>query len=217
MVLGKIFEKHLIPMFLDMICICFWKRHWKWDLLLASPQTVTNFTGRDLKIFFKCQFFRMTISAQNRQSVLFIDSLNFLLCSLDKLPKTFGLATDVKKAYFPHFFNIDANLNEQLDHLPAPHYYGMEGKSPEEYKKFLSWHNDNEKTPFCLRSALLEYCEMDVRILREACAEFRRLLIAETDLDPFAVSATLAKLTMIVYQYKFLPERTLVNIPGNLH
>jgi hypothetical protein len=38
----------------------------------------------------------------------FIDSYNFLPCALAKIPAAFGL-TELKKGYFPHFFNTEQN------------------------------------------------------------------------------------------------------------
>ena len=53
-----------------------------------------------------------------------IDSINFIPMALSKLPKTFGLS-ELKKGYFPHFFNTPENQNYVGDY-PAQKYFGDE-------------------------------------------------------------------------------------------
>jgi hypothetical protein len=155
----------------------------------------------------------MKIHGRDLHSCKFIDSLNFLLVPLSKLPRTFNLSDDLSKLYFPHAFNLKANLNVELSHLPPKEYYGMEHRSAEENAKFNLWYEANCSQSFCLRRDLIEYCEVDVRILREACCKFRQLIMSLTKLDPFAISTTIASLTMKIYQTLFLKERSLVCVP----
>lgn len=159
--------------------------------------------------------FRMKIAGRGRHTIEFIDSLNFLLAPLTQLPKTFGLDSDTRKKYFPHFYNTDANLNVRLNRLPDVKYYGFESMAETERKSFLEWHHLNRNQPFCLRDELPIYCEMDVRILRQSCCKFRSLILAQTGLDPFRTSATIAKLTMQIFQYRFLELGTIANVPEN--
>ncbi|KAL5014751.1 hypothetical protein ScPMuIL_009021 [Solemya velum] len=53
-----------------------------------------------------------------------LDSLNFLPMKLAALPKAFGLK-ELKKGYFPHFFNTTAN-QKYVGPYPDPHYYGID-------------------------------------------------------------------------------------------
>jgi hypothetical protein len=53
-----------------------------------------------------------------------IDSLNFLPMPLAAMPKTFGEA-EIKKGYFPHFFNKTENWN-YIGPLPNPEMYGAD-------------------------------------------------------------------------------------------
>jgi hypothetical protein len=99
-------------------------------------------------------FFSMKITGHNLQTVRFIDSLNFLLCALSKLPKTFGLPEDLRKSYFPYFWNCAENLDVKLDKLPPPKYYGIHSKPPAEVDAFKKWYRQNRNQPFCLRDAL---------------------------------------------------------------
>ena len=46
--------------------------------------------------------------------VKFIDSYNYLPFALAKMPSAFGMK-ELKKGYFPHFFNTEANHNYTWD------------------------------------------------------------------------------------------------------
>ena len=78
----------------------------------------------------------------NFANVTIKDSLNFIPMALSKFPKTFGLA-ELKKGYFPHFFNIKENQNYK-GKFPQPDAYGFKFMSVEESKKFLIWHKEKE-------------------------------------------------------------------------
>ncbi|WP_370606092.1 DNA polymerase, partial [Solemya velum gill symbiont] len=53
-----------------------------------------------------------------------LDSLNFLPMKLSQLPISFGLA-ELKKGWFPHFFNTRKN-QEYVGDYPQPNYYGVD-------------------------------------------------------------------------------------------
>ena len=53
--------------------------------------------------------------------IRFIDSLNFIQDHLSAFPKTFGL-TEMKKGYFPHYFNTPENQN-YIGAIPDKKYY----------------------------------------------------------------------------------------------
>ena len=62
--------------------------------------------------------------------IKFRDSLNFLPMPLKALPKTFGL-TELKKGYFPHFFNRKENQH-YVGPLPPIENYDPDGMSTKE-------------------------------------------------------------------------------------
>ena len=59
-----------------------------------------------------------------------IDSLNFLPMPLSHFPKCFEL-NELKKGYFPHYFNIPENQNVKMNGLPDVDYYDPNSMSNE--------------------------------------------------------------------------------------
>jgi len=53
-----------------------------------------------------------------------IDSHNFVASPLSAFPKTFGL-NELKKGYFPHYFNTNENQN-YIGPIPDVKYYGAD-------------------------------------------------------------------------------------------
>ena len=76
-----------------------------------------------------------------KNKLRFIDSLNFFLCPLAKLSKTFSI--DTIKGYFPHKFNIPSNCN-YIGSIPEPFMYGDYNMKPEEKLAFDKWYADNK-------------------------------------------------------------------------
>ena len=68
-------------------------------------------------------------------SIRFIDSLNFLQMPLKSFPETFGL-NELKKGYFPHYFNKECNKN-YVGPMPSKKHYGYNQMKPDERAKFL--------------------------------------------------------------------------------
>jgi hypothetical protein len=67
----------------------------------------------------------------------FIDSLNFLLCALTKMPAAFGLS-EMKKGYVPHFFNKEENRH-YVGPYPAAEFYNPDCMSIANRKAFYTW------------------------------------------------------------------------------
>ena len=157
-----------------------------------------------------------------------LDSLNFLPMKLSKLPKTFGL-TELKKGWFPHFFNRRENEN-YVGPYPDAKQYGVDFMSTEERSAFLSWHKEKENEVFDFKAEMLAYCQSDVCILTQACLKFRELLFNATGtrvevenengereeivvggVDPFAC-CTIASVCSKVFKTKFLEESLVVTL-----
>ena len=113
-----------------------------------------------------------------------IDSINFLLMALAKLPEMFELK-ELRKRYFPHLFNKKENQNVVLDGLPDLQFYNPDAMKPEDRDTFLTWYDKHKGVRFDFRHELLEYCRSDVDILRRCCLKFREDFMKITKIDPF--------------------------------
>ena len=72
-----------------------------------------------------------------------IDSHNFVASPLSALPKTFGL-NELKKGYFPHYFNTNENQN-YTGPIPDTKYYGSDTMNKPAREAFLKWHAEKVK------------------------------------------------------------------------
>ena len=148
-----------------------------------------------------------------------IDSINFIPMSLSKMPKTFGL-NELKKGYFPHFFNTPDNQNYIGDY-PTANFYGTDFMSVEENVKFLEWHEGQKYKTFNLQTELEEYCRSDVDILLKSCLKFRELFMlitthsdCENGIDSFINSLTMPSVCHEVYRKLFMPSDSIALIPA---
>ena len=117
--------------------------------------------------------------------IRFIDSLSFFQMPLCAFPKTFGL-TELKKGYFPHKFNIPEHQT-YVGIVPALDYYMPETMSPEGKQALEKWHQEQRANNmvFDFQQELVEYCESDVRLLKQGCLTFKRLFEAQAGFNPF--------------------------------
>ena len=138
--------------------------------------------------------------------IRFIDSLNFFAMPLKDFPKTFGLKlfkkdeagnliTDengnyiedpLAKGYYPHLFNRREN-EDYIGPLPPKEDYLPSTFSIEEKEAFDKWYQDqvDNHTIFDFQRDLVDYCKMDVTILRMGCQMFQTLFIAKANFNPF--------------------------------
>ena len=119
----------------------------------------------------------MYMSVGRGLDIRLLDSLNFLPMKLAALPKAFGLQ-ELKKGWFPHFFNTKEN-QQYVGPFPEVKYYGHDMMSSGERADFLAWHASQSHV-FDFREELKTYCVSDVTIMREACMRFRQLMISVT-------------------------------------
>ena len=138
--------------------------------------------------------------------IRFIDSLNFFAFPLSDFPKTFGLKLVKKdehgrlmrdeegnyiedplaKGYFPHLFNRLEN-QAYIGPLPPMEDYMPNTMSVEKKKAFEEWYQDqvDQHVVFNFQRDLVDYCKMDVTILRMGCQMFQSLFIKESNFNPF--------------------------------
>ena len=141
-------------------------------------------------------------------NIRFTDSVNFIQSRLEDFPKTFGL-TEMKKGYFPHFFNVPEN-QDYVGPVPDVKYYGPDQMMVDKRKKFLKWHQDriNENYVFDFKKELEAYCRSDVDILRRSMLKFREDFITIANIDPLQY-ITIASVCMTVYRSQFMPANTI--------
>ncbi|KAF1758535.1 hypothetical protein GCK72_014993 [Caenorhabditis remanei] len=108
---------------------------------------------------------------QEHNNLKFRDSLRFIPMALSKMPKTFGI-TELKKGYYPYYFNHKDNYGKILDRLPAKHFYDPEHMKPEPLSEFEKWYEEHQNDVFDADQELLAYCQSDVEILAAGVAEY---------------------------------------------
>ena len=137
-----------------------------------------------------------------------IDSLNFIQQPLASFPKTFGL-NELKKGYFPHYFNKKCNQN-YIGEIPSKKHYGYNQMKTEDRQKFLQWYDDrvNENYVFDFKKELIEYCKSDVDILRRCILKFRQNFINQENIDPLKY-ITIAGVCMAIYRGNYMPKNTI--------
>ena len=137
-----------------------------------------------------------------------IDSINFIAQPLRSFPKTFGLS-ELKKGYFPHYFNKKSHQN-YIGPLPSKKHYGYNQMKREDRQKFIEWYNEKfkENYVFDFKKELFEYCRSDVDILRRGCLNLREEFIEIANIDPFQY-LTIASVCMAIYRKKYLKEKTI--------
>ena len=105
--------------------------------------------------------------------IRFIDSLNFLQMPLKDFPKTFGL-DELKKGYFPHYFNKACNKSYR-GNIPAKKHYGYNQMKSDDREKFLKWYEERVNKNYIsdFQKGIIEYCRSDVDIFRRSMIKFR--------------------------------------------
>ena len=145
-------------------------------------------------------------------SIRFIDSLNFLQMPLKAFPKTFGM-TELKKGYFPHYFNKVCNKN-YVGTIPSKKHYGYNQMKSDERAKFLKWYEDrvSENYVFDFQKEIIDYCRSDVDILRRSMMKLRDDFIKLENVDPLRY-ITIASVCMTIYRSKYMPKKTIAIVP----
>ena len=82
----------------------------------------------------------------------FIDSYNYL--------PAFGLK-ELKKGYFPHFFNTQANQN-CVRPYPAASFYSPDDTTSSARAAFYAWYEKQQGKTFNFQEEFLSYCISDV-------------------------------------------------------
>ncbi len=151
----------------------------------------------------------MSMIVERGLDIHVLDSMNFLPMRLASLPKAFGL-TELRKGYFPHFFNTREN-QLYVGPYPDPSYYGADYMGKDDRTKFLEWHTQKSDDTFDFAVDMKQYCASDVDILRRSCLRFRELLVEATGVEPFQYT-TIASVCMGIYRTVFLEQNYVVKL-----
>ena len=153
----------------------------------------------------KCIYNGTKIMYMKVNRIKFIDSLNFVQSKLSTFPKTFGLK-ELKKGYFPHFFNKKHNQN-YIGPIPSKKHFGYNQMSSSERKDFLQWYQKkiDENYVYNFKNELREYCRSDVDILRRSMMKFREDFIKLENIDPLQY-VTIASVCMTIYRSNYMPN-----------
>lgn len=135
-------------------------------------------------------------------NVKFIDSMNFFQMALSNFPKTFGIR-ELKKGFFPHFFNTQRNQN-YVRYMPDKSYYDPDGMSPVRKEEFLKWYDEkvSQRYLFNFKDELLTYCQSDVRLLKQGCMRFQSQFKNIVGFNPMKECITIASACNVAYRKK---------------
>jgi hypothetical protein len=146
------------------------------------------------------------IMSMTLKSNKFIDSINHVASSLEKMPSVFGLDENkYKKGYFPYKFNTDKNQN-YVGKIPDIQYYEPNKMSSKKRVDFFIWYESQKDVVYDFKNELLEYCESDVLILKNAMEVYRDSAMEFNEgIDPLDCT-TIAGYCMKVFRTNHLKE-----------
>ena len=144
----------------------------------------------------------------------FKDSLSFLNMPLEAFPKTFGL-TEVKKGYFPHAFNRQENQDYEGP-IPELEYYETHCMSSKKKEAVEKWYDEQvvEGKVWNFKQELLEYCQSDVKLLKQGCLMFADDFENECGFNPLKENITIASACHNFWRnYQMIPYSVGVEPP----
>ena len=151
-------------------------------------------------------------------NVKILDSLNFFLQPLEKLPKALGLQDTLMKGMFPFLFNEEKNYSYS-GNIPDVNFFGYDYMTEEKQVKFNSWYKEFIASGqiWNFKDELIKYCTNDVNILLECIMKFRQEFKRITNIDPITRSFTLASVGFEVFRANYLLENQLAKSPHNTY
>ena len=187
-----------------------------------------NFRGFD-GVFIIKQLYDMNLKVEKvlmtGQKILYFEcgrlkfkaSMSFLNMPLESFTKTFGL-TELKKGYFPHKFNREENQDYEGP-LPELKYYETNCMNTKKKDAVEKWHAEevlkNETWNF--RKELLEYCESDVKLLKEGCLTFATDFEKECKFNTLKENITIASACHNFWRnHQMIPYSIAVEPPHGL-
>ena len=211
--------KEYVHRSIDEFCKCFLNEKFKGYTLLAhnskgydSHFILKWLVNQGIKPYCIYNGYKIMFMELPKLSIRFIDSLNFLQMPLKSFPKTFGMS-ELKKGYFPHFFNKECN-KEYVGRIPCKNDFGFNQMKPDERTKFMKWYEErvNENYVFDFKKEILEYCRSDVDILRRGIMKLREDFIKIENIDCLQY-ITIASVCMTIYRSNYMPKDTIAIVP----
>ncbi|XP_055345700.1 uncharacterized protein LOC129593397 [Paramacrobiotus metropolitanus] len=152
-------------------------------------------------------------------NIRFRDSINYNPQSLAKWPATFGIP-NIGKGTFPHKFNRKENW-DMVTPFPDPEEYGFSAVNRKSRASFIQWYDVESKEKnhvFDFRKEIVDYCRMDVTVLRLCCQQFRRLFQEISNgLCPFVSAMTIAGVCNRFWKSFILKPEQIGLLPQRVH
>ena len=118
---------------------------------------------------------------------------------LSKFSKTFDIK-EQSKGFFPHNFNIPINQN-YVGLYPDKSFYQPEFFMNDQKEEFDKWYANQSNKLFDFKHELVKYCISDVKLLKEGCSAFRKIIMTLTNgICPFQNAITIASLCHFIYR-----------------
>lgn len=140
----------------------------------------------------------------------FIDSMQHVAGSLERLAKTFGLPQT--KGFFPYTFFTRDRL-DYAGEIPDAAHFAPERMGPGRREDFEAWYDERALDSlvgddYNLMEEAVKYCRLDVELLAGALEKYRDAGLEATGVDPLQ-RATIAAYAQDVYRANFMPPKTL--------
>ena len=135
------------------------------------------------------------------EHLVLLASVSFLPCALRKLPEAVGLKAT--KSCYPHYFNIEVNL-DYVDPMSDISYYRVDEMIGGERKDFLAWYERQKSEPFDNKRELVSYFQNGVTFPRQTCLVFRRAFLLIGKIKVLLESLSLASACNKMLRPKFL-------------
>ena len=123
---------------------------------------------------------------------------------------------ELKKGYFPHYFNKMCNKN-YIGSIPSKKHYGYNQMKPKDLKEFLKWFEDrvSENYIFDFQKEIIEYCRSDVDTLRRGIMKLRGDFIQLENIDPLCY-ITIASVCMTICRSNYMSKKTIAIVPESV-
>ena len=164
---------------------------------------ILNTTMRDntiIKLEIKIKVYSMTKENKYRYiKISFVDSLNLLNSSLDKLTRAFNI--DVKKGNFPHTF-VNRNTLNYIGNKPDYIFY---------QNLNINDYNNIPNNNWDLKSECLKYLHKDIIGLYEVINEFSRFIYIYFNVQ-MTEALTITRLALNIFKNKYYKNQCIPSI-----